>query len=188
MKRVVFCAFTLLWLCLTFTSMGQSLELSDIRLRYVAAVDDETITRQSLELLEKQASLTPVFKGYKGAFEAMLAKHVWNPYKKIAYLKQGKATLAAAIATQPQNLEIRFLRFALQHYLPPFLREDAELEADRLAMVSVLASGPLPDRQLEESVARFLKDSGRCTPEEMELCQQILQNTTAQPQSTRSGK
>ncbi len=68
----------------------------------------------------------PLFLGYHGASQMMMAKHVGNPFKKLSYFNKGKDMYTAAINADPRNVELRFLRFSVQAEAPGFLKLQAE--------------------------------------------------------------
>lgn len=81
----------------------------------------------------------PVLIAYKGAAEMTLANCVGNPWKKYQYFKSGKSELEAAINQDPDNFEIRYLRFAVQINLPGILNynnieEDKQFLIERLIL------------------------------------------------------
>lgn len=81
----------------------------------------------------------PVLIAYKGAAEMTLANCVGNPWKKYQYFKSGKSEIEAAINQDPDNFEIRYLRFAVQINLPGILNynnieEDKQFLIERLIL------------------------------------------------------
>lgn len=79
----------------------------------------------------------PVIIAYKVAAEMTLANCVGNPWKKYQYFKDGKKELEAAIKKEQNNLEIRYLRFAVQENLPGFLSYN-NLEEDKEFLIESL--------------------------------------------------
>ncbi len=78
-----------------------------------------------------------VLVAYKGAAEMTLANCVSNPWKKYQYFKNGKKELEAAIEKDPENFEIRYLRFAVQSNLPGILNYN-NLEEDKEFLIESL--------------------------------------------------
>lgn len=81
----------------------------------------------------------PVLVAYKGAAEMTLANCVGNPWKKYQYFKSGKSELEAVINQEPDNFEIRYLRFAVKINLPSILNynnieEDKQFLIERLIL------------------------------------------------------
>lgn len=69
--------------------------------------------------------------GYKGASETLLAKHARNPHKKLSRLRKGVKLIGEAAADAPKDIELRFLRFSVTHYLPGFLGYGKHMEKDK---------------------------------------------------------
>lgn len=148
--------------------------LEDIRLSYVKAVENQKTTEDMLKKLSDIKDPSPVFLAYRGAFEGLMAKHAFNPYRKLSFLSQSNRTLASAIKLKPNNVEMRFLRFSMQHYLPDFLGQNKELKEDRIAIVKNIAEDKELTEESRQVVCRFMIDSKRCTADENELFKRLL--------------
>ena len=71
-----------------------------------------------------------VLFAYKAAAKALQAKDSWIPHKKWTYIKEAMVMFREAIETEPENIEMRFLRFTVQHNTPEFLDLSDELDED----------------------------------------------------------
>lgn len=146
-------------------------DLDYLRKIYLEAVYDATVNDSLLESLEKIKPKTPIFLAYQGACEGLRAKHALNPYKKVEYLKKAQKTLLEAIKQSPNNIEIRYLRFSIQHNCPAFLRNNQDIEEDRLAIIKNINSET--NQQLDKAtlqlIVNFLLHSDRCSAKEIEI-------------------
>jgi len=159
-------------------NMLQAYDLKQLRLEFYAAVKDETAAESLYTRLKKEKSPDPLLQAYFGSVEALRAKHSFNPYNKIAYLKRGSQTLGKAVTRSPDNLEIRFLRFSLEHYVPAFLGYSKNLAADREKIVDLIRkqqTGGLTNGLLQ-NIAAFMKESGRCSAKEILILERTLKN------------
>lgn len=106
--------------------------------------------------------------GYIGTLEALKAKHAWNPYFKIKYLNDAEKSFKGAVTTDPFNIEIRFMRFSVEHNVPGFLGYNKNLVADRTEIIKQLDRRHYSsaDIALVKTIINFLIDSKRCTPAE----------------------
>ena len=149
------------------TDMGVS--LPQIRREYYAAVQSATTADRLHSRLQALPSPTPLLKAYLASVEAVQAKHSWNPYNKLALLSSADQTMAVAVQSDPKNIEIRFLRFSYEHYVPAFLGYSKHLQDDRRVIVQELATGNLGQmpRELVPGIVQFLQASGRCSPAEL---------------------
>lgn len=68
---------------------------------------------------------------YQGATAAHLAKICNNPLRKFWYVHHAIELMDSAISKKPTNLEIRFMRFALQVQLPDLLNSKFKIAKDR---------------------------------------------------------
>ena len=142
-----------------------------LRVWYVEAVDNESKIEAALSLIKDVNTEHPVVLAYKGAFEALKAKHVWSPYTKLECLNLGQSILKKAIQKDPDNVEIRFLRFSINHYLPDFLRDSSELILDKKTIYQNIEAGIKNglSQDVVHTIAQFLIDSKRCTFKERQL-------------------
>ena len=127
--------FLIPWFAFFFFSAGN--DMLAIRSLYEeAALDSNKATsfHQMMEGLEVEGN--PVLKGYKGASVMFMARSTWNPMTKLNYFSRGKVMLEEAIAKDKANLELRFLRYAVQNNCPSFLNYSASLDEDRSFILS----------------------------------------------------
>ena len=153
-------------------------DLPQIRKEYYAAVNNEKAAEKFYQSIKKADLSKPVILAYYGSAEAIRAKHAFNPYKKIVYLKSGLKTLQSAVGKSPDNLEIRFLRFSLEHYLPSFLGYSKHLETDRKKIVELCKQKKFGsmDKPLLKNLLAFMKESKRCSPAEIATLEQAISN------------
>ena len=91
-------------------------------------------------------------------------------------MNDSQTTFKAAVAKDPHNIEIRFMRFSIEHNLPKFLGYDDNLISDRLEMIKQIDNKnySAADQHLVKAIILFLIDSKRCTPSETNKLQQQL--------------
>lgn len=152
------------------------MELDQLRIWYEKAVQDGDDAEQFWKRMADYRGLHGATLGYKAAARALLARYAWNPYNKLTYLKESMALFRKAVRLDPQNIEIRFLRFAIQHYIPGFLDQSENLEEDKDIMSAHLHR--YADFDLKEAHAhtfiRFFEESGRFEEEELASLRQQL--------------
>ena len=68
--------------------------------------------------LDKESN--PESKAYNAAMYFMKSRYVKFPLTKYNYFKKGKKSLDLIIKENPTNIEIRYIRFLLQHEIPKF--------------------------------------------------------------------
>ncbi len=75
---------------------------------------------------------TNLKKAFSGALYCKLASFESNVIDKIKDFKKGAELLEAAIANEPTNIELRFLRLIIQENAPPILRYNTNIDHDCL--------------------------------------------------------
>lgn len=140
----------------------------DIRRELILAVNSSKTTDSLYNVLSSQKTKSPLTTSYIAALEALKAKHTWNPYHKLKYLNNAEARFATAVAADPHNIEIRFMRFSVEHYVPGFLGFNKNLYTDREEMISGIKKKryTADDKDLAAALVKFLLNSKRCTSAE----------------------
>lgn len=164
----------------------ESSVLSYIRHGFYDSIESHAQTNKMIEFIESKFSETyihgePVLLAYYGVLNALKAKHVFNPFSKISYLRSALRKLNEAAVNGESNLEVRFLRFSVLHNMPSFLGYRDVLREDTDAVYELL----VVDRKytdMEPDMARdvieFVIDSKRLShdrQQEMELLAQRLE-------------
>ena len=98
----------------------------------------------------------------------VMAKHVINPFSKLSYFSKGKQLLEKTIEADAKNVELRFLRFAVQTNLPSFLGYKEHIQKDKAFLIKSI--GHINDLELKQQVVAYLKSSDYVTtPEKQNL-------------------
>ncbi|TZF81884.1 hypothetical protein FW774_17730 [Pedobacter sp. BS3] len=150
-------------------------DMKTLRNRYYEALQHATSADKLYDEMKGKTISDPLVMAYWGSVQALKARYSWNPYNKIKYLKQGLQTLQLAVNRDAGNLEIRFLRFTLEYYIPAFLGYSNELTTDRVKIVELLGKkrfGKL-DKPLVMNIVQFMKDNGKCTPAELKVLNSV---------------
>lgn len=165
-------------ICLFFVSSLNAQSLTTVRREYYEAINSSKATNKLYGKLVEARSPDPLMMAYLGSAQALKARFSWNPYNKVAYLSEGLKTLGVAVNKSPQNLEIRFLRFSLVHYLPAFLGYGTTLHADKEMIVDLIRNKKygLVDLKLLKNIVGFMKETNHCTKEEMDLLNKVVSN------------
>lgn len=114
---------------------------------------------------EKALIYHPILLAYTGAIDALKAKHALNPFTKFSKVISSLNILERAVSREPNNLEIRFIRFSILHNLPGFLGYTKERIEDISVIVDQLEKKDytLYDPKLQKNVIDFMLDSERLT-------------------------
>jgi len=126
--------------------------LIELRRNYEASSKSEKVCDKMLKSIPAHCSNTEM--GYKGALFMMKASYAWMPTEKLHYFNQGKDVLEQAIKKEPENAELRFIRYSLQQSIPTFLgydhkRTDREFLQKELPLIK--------DAELKKLIHSYLK-------------------------------
>ena len=107
----------------------------------------------------------PVLLAYKGMARATSAACSFNPYTKYSRFQEGKQWIEQAVAAQPNDIEIRFLRLSVQVNAPHFLGYSGQLTEDRALIVTGLANEPalLTDDEFTLKLLKFVAQTAQPT-------------------------
>lgn len=151
-------------------------EIASLKINMTKAVDNSKLTDSIYIKLNKLPNKTAQITAYIAVLEALKAKHSWNPYNKVKYVKDAQNTFKSAIAADKDNLEIRFLRYSTEHYTPSFLGLSKNLDNDKKEIIRHYKNQNfgIADALLVKSIAKFMIASKRCTVEEVKVLQKHI--------------
>jgi hypothetical protein len=155
---------------------GGDLDVNYLREEYYRCVDDAARTDALHERLVSMRSEKAVVIGFIGALEALKAKHAWNPYRKMEYLARASTTLEKAIMADPGNIEIRFLRYTVEYFVPAFLGYSKHLKEDKSVIIQQITQRRFSqkDMLLIENIVKFLEEHKECSASELVLMRNAL--------------
>jgi hypothetical protein len=161
MKQV---AFLIMMLFVTKTYSAK-LEIEELKTLFEAAAYSKASADRFLKLLSTvDHSSTPILICYKGVAEMMQAKYGFNPISKLRRFKKGKTLIDEAVKKQPDNLEIRFLRLAIQTNLPAFLNYSDNIIEDEKYLLANIQT--IKNKNLKQDILKYLLASKHCSAEE----------------------
>ncbi|OKS87775.1 hypothetical protein [Mucilaginibacter polytrichastri] len=142
--------------------------IANLRKQLMQAIDRKQTTDSLYQSLGSMEQRSGLINGYMGALEALKAKHTWNPYYKIKYLNDAEGTFKQAVSQDPHNIEIRFMRFSVEHNVPGFLGYNKNLAIDKQEMIRQieLKNYGTADKELVVTVIKFMIDSKQCNSDE----------------------
>ncbi len=156
-----------LWMLPLF-GFAQTAWQNKVRESYFGLDGTDCNSLKLAEYFEEHPPKDAVMTAYYGASSAAAPQCLFSPASKISYFRRGKQLLAKAVNQQPDNFEIRFLRFATQTMTPGFLGYNENIEEDKAFLLKNLAKG----RQLQDNkkifdiMLKFMLDSDYLTPAE----------------------
>lgn len=174
MKTTIYSLFILIF---SFNAMAAT-DLKKIREDYIASINDSDKADVLCSQLKAIKDPDALIMAYLGSAQAIKAKHAWNPVNKMSYLKQGFNTINQAVAKDPNHLEVRFLRFSLQFYVPAFLGYSKNLDADKDKIITLLQNQKNAnlniDKKIIKDMVNFMIDSKKCDAQEIAILRKVL--------------
>jgi hypothetical protein len=161
MKAVLVSCFLFL---VSLSSFAQDLTLEEVRRKYPLATKNDSICKALYNALNGKADGTDVLSGYAGGVTMLMAKSTANPFSKMEYFKEGKKLLEDAISHNKNDIELRFLRFAIQDNLPSMLGYNENLEDDKSYIMKYLPM--LDKKELRKAIANYLIKSEKTDDKE----------------------
>lgn len=76
-------------------------------------------------------SKEPVYLGFLAVGKFFMAKHAFNPLKKMSYFNEGKKLMESSLKSEPDNLEVRLMRLITQESVPKILGYSQNISEDR---------------------------------------------------------
>ena len=165
-------------LCFFTITASASIDINQLRKDYVASVKSSAKTDELCEKLEAVKNPDALIMAYLGSVQAVKAKHAWNPVIKMAFLNKVFAILNKAVEKDPNHIEIRFLRYSLQYYVPAFLGYSNNLEADKDKIVQLVKNSERTQLKVPANVlnniVKFMLESKKCNAQEQAILKKAI--------------
>ncbi len=126
-----------------------------LRRHYEQAAADKAAGERFYQLLANYDQPNALVLGYKGAAQAIRARDA-SMFNKLTYVQDAARTFEQAVGLDPQNAEIRFLRFSVESNLPGFLGLSQHVEEDKAFLLS--AALAYPKSGLDAEAFRTVRD------------------------------
>lgn len=166
---------SILFFSCIFYAKCQTLE--EVRLSFHQAVLDPDKSRDFHDYITRFKSENATIKAYQAVSEAMLAQVLWNPFTKLSQVRKYDKQIAMVVGKDPDNIEIRFLRFAIEYNLPRFLGMSDHLEEDKLKILANMKD--VSEYSIDDSfwhyILYFMKDTSLCDETQIAQIEQRLQ-------------
>ena len=142
---------------LLITSFMFSHNLKEYRL---IIQNGKSYEKAAKSLIEKSAvtyksTKEPIFEGFMAVGNFFMAKHAFNPLKKIYYFNHGKKMLESAVDDDPGNIELRLMRLIAQENIPKILGYHHHTEEDRTLILKQYKK--VDDHDLKKFIIEYLK-------------------------------
>lgn len=98
-----------------------------------------------------------LWKGYQSVWCFLQCRYIFNPYEKWQQFLKGKNLMEAAINSDSLNVELRWLRYAIQSQLPFFLNYHQHEKEDRAILMHYVKAGNNADKDLIQRVQQLMQ-------------------------------
>lgn len=143
-------------------------DLEYIRINYYASVEKEELVTELEKFINKKFTsdrnkYPALILAYVAALQSVKSKHAFWPTEKYSYFKESMLLFDEVMKKEPKNLEIRFLRFAILHYVPSFLGYSKERYEDAQVIVAELIKQDFSfiKPEIQKGIAEFMVQSER---------------------------
>ncbi|MDA0784615.1 MAG: hypothetical protein O2814_08750 [Bacteroidetes bacterium] len=117
-----------------------------IRTAYRTALSNNNHVNTFETACKSHSQTDAVAKAYYATALALRARASIAPTTKLSLANQAEALLNAATTSQPQNLEIRFLRYSFEYGTPSILNMKKNMQVDKpLAIKFAKSPSPIKD-------------------------------------------
>jgi len=147
-----------------------SITLVEIRNLYEQASNNKAVNLKLNGMLGGVKRDNSVLECYRGAGIMIEANHVFNPLTKLSRFRKGKAIIENAILSDPNGIELRYIRLTIQTNIPRFLGYHEEIKNDKEFIIKKMPIVKDPD--LANRMADYLSSSKICTVDELKQIQQ----------------
>ncbi len=170
MKKILLSAILL---SLTITSFSQAFTRSQLREGFLRAVKTRAALDSFTLALDMRTTRTASEECYLGMCDALQISYISGMWSKLKMLDRSRMHIGKAIASAPQDAELRFLRFMLEHNIPSFLGMSGHIRED---VAFVLDHGTFMDEDadMKKMAIEYLIGSKRCSSTQTALLQKSL--------------
>ena len=147
-----------------FTNPASEIPVQTLRTQLYDASKKSSVANEFYSMMKNADTASPLHLGYKAMAEFMKCYHSFNPVTKLSYFAKGKTDLDHAISVEPENIELRYLRFTVQTNIPFFLNYSSSMNDDKNILIKNFSS--VKDEELKQMIAEFMLNSDACSAEE----------------------
>lgn len=172
-------AIFIVLVCVGFSfksGIDNSSRLSVIRLGFYDAIMDCKKAESLIVAINEVTTQSSLVKVYKGATYAIMAKNQWNPFTALRLLRISRGEMNRAVEAAPKNLEIRFVRFAVQKNIPSYLGYSDNMEGDKEYLIKHIDRfyNPKLSKKMRDYILSFMVEQGGYDKQQIKLIKEKL--------------
>lgn len=109
-------------------------DINTLRNNFDKASTNKNICEEMINSISSSTK-NSLFLGYLGAYQTIWAEHVSNPFSKLKTFNNGKKNIDNAINKDPNNIELRLIRYSIQLNAPKFLGYHKNIASDKKIII-----------------------------------------------------
>lgn len=149
--------FFVLFVGLLFANINGT-DISEVRNLYRYAKDSKQNTEKFYEVVQKMNyEEDSILSAYYGCALTLRASYAERRGDKLSFFKKGKKLIEAAIASDPNNIELRMIRLSVQSSAPRITRYYKNIDTDKIFLVENINKVSSP--KLKEFIKGFMSRS-----------------------------
>ena len=113
---------------------------------------------------------------YQATTEALKARETWFPWEKLAHFQKSMEIFKKALAYQPDDIEVRFLRYTIQKNTPSILGLGTHISEDKKYILAHIADSPT-DIYMKKSIAKYLLENEHLNTQEKDILLSFLEKS-----------
>jgi hypothetical protein len=110
---------------------------------------------------------------YKASLLFVKSRYVKFPLTKLKYFKRGKKQLDGLIKENPDNIEMRYIRFLFQKQMPRFLGYHTSIEEDFKVIVSTIENSKI-NKDFKKHMLLNILESEKLSNEELKEVNRLI--------------
>jgi hypothetical protein len=142
------------------------------RKAYADASKQESKLKVLEELVAQEKEESAVILAYKAGIQALKGNYAFFPAMKLSYFWESSKLFDKALALEPDNLEVIFLRFTIECGVPSIMSYALHLQKDKKSILELLPQSKL-DKDFKKAMIDFMLESGKCTESEEKTLKSI---------------
>jgi len=132
-----------------------------------------SVEEADLWLSKLEAEEGVMVDAYKASLLFVKSRYVKFPLTKLKYFKRGKKQLDGLIKANPENIEMRYIRFLFQKEIPRFLGYHTNINEDYNLIVSTIEDSMI-EKYLKEHMLLNMLESNNLSSDEVNEINRLI--------------
>jgi hypothetical protein len=171
--------YLILLLVLPFIGNSQTIDKEQLRSYFLESIQRKSALDSFLTLMDKKQNLSTYEECYLGICQAIKIQYMSGMWSKYKMLDKSRDNIHKAVCRAPQDAEIRFIRFMLEHNIPAFLGMSGDIHSDLTFIFDHPAFlDESPD--LKRMAMDYMITSKRCSQDQIAILERSINDMKKQ--------